>query len=233
MREAKEHRECVGCGSAFIAKRAGPQKYCSQPCAAASIGKVTMPANRSTVARVKLFDIPCENCGVVFQAWKSAKRKFCSSTCSGEVSARKSAITKHKNGWFKSAKPYSKGKASWCEIGGQRFYSRSTWEANYARYLEFQKEHGLIVSWEHEPHTFWFEGIKRGVMSYLPDFKVTLPSGKHEWHEVKGWMDKKSITKIKRMKRYYPNEVLVVIDDKRYRALAKTVKGLVKGWTSK
>lgn len=121
-------------------------------------------------------------------------------------------------------------KSAWVTVGGQRFYARSRWEANYARYLEFQKEHGLISAWEHEPETFWFEKIKRGVRSYLPDFKVTQASGAIEYHEVKGWMDSRSKTKIKRMKKYFPSVVLVVIDSARYRTLSQQLKSIIPGW---
>lgn len=74
------------------------------------------------------------------------------------------------------------------------------------------KEKGLINDWEHEPKTFWFETIKRGVRSYLPDFKVHNPDGTHYWIEVKGYMDQRSRTKIKRFAKYYPDERLVVYD---------------------
>ena len=62
--------------------------------------------------------------------------------------------------WHK--KPSASWKAGWREIGGQRIYARSRWEANYARYLEWLRANGSIAKWEHEPETFWFEGIKRG-----------------------------------------------------------------------
>lgn len=107
-----------------------------------------------------------------------------------------------------------KSTAAWRTIGGKRIYFRSQWEMNYARYLEFLKQKGLIIEWEHEPHTFWFEEIKRGVRSYMPDFKVYDPDGSHYWVEVKGWMDPKSVTKIKRLKKYYPNERLEVVGKK-------------------
>jgi len=60
----------------------------------------------------------------------------------------------------------------WRVIGGIRKYYRSKWEANYARYLEWLKSKGEIQGWLHEPETFWFDGIKRGCLSYLPDFRV-------------------------------------------------------------
>jgi len=100
----------------------------------------------------------------------------------------------------------------WKTIGEKRIYFRSNWEVAYAKYLQFLKEKKLILEWEHEPETFWFENIKRGVRSYLPDFKVTQCDGSYHYVEVKGYMDAKSKTKIKRFKKYYPKEHLVVIE---------------------
>ncbi|TSA40999.1 MAG: hypothetical protein D4R57_01130, partial [Verrucomicrobiales bacterium] len=121
-------------------------------------------------------------------------------------------------------------KAAWRKIGGVKIFARSRWEANYARYLEFLKMRGLILKWEHEPKTFWFEGIKRGVRSYLPDFRVTLLSGAIEWHEVKGWMDSRSKTKIKRMAKYYPKEVLRVYGADWFRKNRIKLRGIIKDW---
>lgn len=121
-------------------------------------------------------------------------------------------------------------KSGWREIGGVRKYFRSRWEANYARYLELLKTRSLLVSWEHEPETFWFDGIKRGCMSYLPDFRIIQADGDVAYHEVKGWMDDRSKTKIKRMAKYFPDVKLVVIDSVAYKALEKSFSGLVDGW---
>src|SRR5215471_1288173 len=58
-------------------------------------------------------------------------------------------------------------------------YFRSSWEANYARYLNFLKSRGEIHDWQYESNTFWFHKIKRGTRSYTPDFKVwQTPEGK-------------------------------------------------------
>ncbi len=124
-------------------------------------------------------------------------------------------------------------KAAWREIGGINKYFRSRWEANYARYLEWLKERGEIKGWRHEPTTFWFEGIKRGCMSYLPDFEVTEMNGDMVYHEVKGWMDDRSVTKIKRMAKYHPKVKLLVIDSKAYRSIEKTMSRVILGWESK
>lgn len=134
------------------------------------------------------------------------------------------------NGNYSVARPKASWKAGWREIGLVKKYYRSRWEANYARYLEWLKELGEIKSWSHEPKIFWFEGIKRGTVSYLPDFCVTENNGSEVYHEVKGWMDKRSLTKLKRMKKYYPNVKLVVIARKEYEAIAKSVSKLIKEW---
>lgn len=118
-------------------------------------------------------------------------------------------------------------KAGWREIGGRRCFFRSKWEANYARYLEWLKARGEILEWEYEPRTFWFEAIKRGVRSYKPDFLVTEKNGQQAWHEVKGWMDARSKTCLKRMAKYYPSERIILIQEKQYRAIISTVARLV------
>lgn len=123
-------------------------------------------------------------------------------------------------------------KGEWREIGGQRKYFRSRWEANYARYLQWLVENGKIKSWEHEPDTFWFEKIKRGVRSYLPDFKVTEINGSVSYHEVKGWMDDRSATKLKRMKKYYPNVSVILVDTEAYNSIKKTMSRIIPGWES-
>lgn len=121
-------------------------------------------------------------------------------------------------------------RAGWREIGGVRKYYRSRWEANYARYLEWLVQKKQIKSWSHESTTFWFEEIKRGVCSYLPDFDVELLDDSIEHHEVKGYMDPKSKTKLKRMARYHPNVKIVLIGAKNYKAIERAVCRLVPGW---
>ncbi len=118
--------------------------------------------------------------------------------------------------------------------GGKRtdlgdVYYRSGWEANYARYLNFLVTQKQIIQWEYEPKTFVFEGVTRGVLTYTPDFLVTEKDGSTVWHEVKGWMDAKSKAKLKRMAKFYPDEVILVVGPEEYRALAKWA-ALIGGW---
>jgi len=123
-------------------------------------------------------------------------------------------------------------KAAWREIGGKKHYYKSIWESNFARYLQFKKEKGQIKDWLYEPKDFWFEEIKRGVRSYKPDFCVEEADGKIIWYEVKGYYDSKSMTKIKRFKKYYPKEMLFLIDADWFFTYGKMYAGLMEWETS-
>ena len=120
--------------------------------------------------------------------------------------------------------------AAWADFGGKKIYYRSLWERNYARFLEYQKQSEMIKDWEHEPQTFWFEEIKRGVRSYLPDFKVIQLDGTHYWVEVKGFYDSKSLTKIKRFRKYYPSESLIIIDAKWFTSNNQKMRMIIPSW---
>jgi predicted nuclease of restriction endonuclease-like RecB superfamily len=118
--------------------------------------------------------------------------------------------------------------AGWAEFpDGKKCYLRSTWELKYAKYLEFLKKHGHIIDWQYEPVTFWFEGIKRGTNNYKPDFQVTMPDQSIYYVEVKGYWDSKSLTKIKRMKKYHPSVNLKTVDKEWFSAMNRKLKGIV------
>lgn len=125
---------------------------------------------------------------------------------------------------------YQKYKGGWAEVGGKRIYFRSKWEINYARYLEWLKFEGAITGWEFEPETFFFEGVRQGHTSYLPDFKVTYPDGTHAWHEVKGWMDAGSKTKLARMAKFYPDEKIYVVDSEVYKDIERQFSHCIPEW---
>ncbi|KKK49962.1 hypothetical protein LCGC14_3129780, partial [marine sediment metagenome] len=109
--------------------------------------------------------------------------------------------------------PYSRCKQGYYEITNKgKMFFRSKWEANYALYLDFLIDHKEIIKWEYEPDSFMFEQIKLGTRSYTPDFKIFNNSGDFEYHEVKGYMDSKSKTKLKRMAKYYPDTKLILIE---------------------
>lgn len=219
----RDKATCQKCGKEFFAPKSQGRKYCSSDCAYKSEERCAWikPKERGQAV--------CKLCGTYFDITRvSGKAEFCSQPCAASFTGR-GTVEKIRKNLFT---PPSRGKSGWLEIGGKRFYARSTWEGNYARYLQFQKEHRLIKEWLHEPETFWFDGIKRGVCSYLPDFKVTKLDESIEFHEVKGWMDPRSITKIKRMAKYHPTIALRVIDAKAYKVLAKQLKNIIPGWVT-
>jgi len=86
---------------------------------------------------------------------------------------------------------------------------RSKMEANVARYYKYFGE--LYI---YEYMEFEFKGIKRGSRFYKPDFYLAVVN---RWVEVKGWFRKTDKTKLKRFKKYYPEEFKIlkfIIPDK-------------------
>lgn len=139
----------------------------------------------------------------------------------------KQRITKIENNTLNPMKnqknPYSRAK------GGKRkdldnIYFRSSWEANIARYYNY-----IGIKWEYEPKTFIFKDITYGSVSYTPDFY--LPE-EDKWIEVKGWMDGKSKTKLKRFKKQYPEEYkkLELIQQKEYNEIKRKMCNIIKNW---
>lgn len=74
---------------------------------------------------------------------------------------------------------------------------RSGWEANVCRWLTHQG-----IEWEYEPIRFEFP-IKKGMKSYTPD--LWLPETE-TWVEVKGHLPSTDKTKLKRFKKYHPED---------------------------
>lgn len=132
-------------------------------------------------------------------------------------------------GFANSINAYSRTKKGRREDLGDVFF-RSSWEANYARYLNHLVATKQITKWEFEPDTFIFEKEIRGAKSYLPDFKVWKLDGTFEYHEIKGWMDAKSKSKLKKFAKYYPAINLVLVDAKEYRKLEKLFKTSLANW---
>lgn len=165
----------------------------------------------------------CVTCGKGFRAnsnldVKRGYGKFCSRKC----------YMVHRSKYNNNTKSYSYAR------GGKRddlgIYVRSSWEANWARYLNFLKKHGEIQDWVYEPETFEFAGIKRGSKFYTPDFLVIEKDGSRVYYEIKGYMDAQSKTKLRRMKKYHPNIKIIVVEKKQYYAVARKVRGLIPNW---
>lgn len=118
-------------------------------------------------------------------------------------------------------------KQFWAIVGDkQPIFFRSSWEFYYSLFLEKLRQERKILDWKHEPKCFWFEGIKRGVRSYLPDFCITHLNGSEEWCEVKGYFDSKSQTKMKRMAKYYPEVNIRLVGSDWFKVNLKSCKAL-------
>lgn len=118
-----------------------------------------------------------------------------------------------------NAENYSRGRGGRRKDLNDRYF-RSSWEANFARYLNFLLKIKSIHKWEYEHDTFYFEKIKRGTRSYTPDFKVWEKADSKPYYvEIKGWMDDKSKTKLKRMQKYYPDVEIRLIQEREYKEI--------------
>jgi hypothetical protein len=88
------------------------------------------------------------------------------------------------------------GKRDDIVVDNKAQFFRSSWEANIARWLIWEKK-----NWKFEPKVFVFEEIKHGTVSYCPDFQL-----ENNWLEIKGMLDGNSQTAIRRFKKFYPEE---------------------------
>ena len=148
----------------------------------------------------------CPKCGRFFEAYPSNNRIYCGVNC-----ARNHRLSLKKRGYSN---------------GGRRpdlknLFFRSSYEANYARWLNLLINNGEIKTWDFEPETFEFKSIKKGVRFYTPDFRIIFGDTHTEYHEVKGWDYPKGITARKRFAKYYPQFKLVLIDKEWFKAAKK------------
>jgi len=122
-------------------------------------------------------------------------------------------------------------------------FFRSGWEADVYRWMRLQKKRGLSicpgripVRIEYEPTTFSFApfGVLKGTVSYTPDFKVTFTDGSYYWIEIKGQLKRVDGTKIRRFKKYYPEEfkklAYITGSDKTKAGNFFRTVGAVHGW---
>lgn len=229
----KKHTEtkCGRCENLFTPK-SSVNAYCSSRCRvmaelasrrvrnAGGVGKGGRNKGKWLVPRKA-----CEACGTLFYAppsgLKRGQHRFCSNGC------RTRDFSMHPERYPQiGSKRGNTGKRP--DLGNQFF--RSSWEANYARYLNWLIGIGEIQSWAYETETYEFVGIKRGTRFYTPDFIIINKLGDTERHELKGYMDQRSRTKLARMAKYYPDIKITLIDKKQYYALAKQVSKCIPNW---
>lgn len=237
---------CLFCGKKYFAypHEKDSSKYCSKDCFLSGHKK----------QRIKKF---CELCGKLIE--EKGRKKFCSQKCADEGNfinrhlLNKCSVCGKEHYSFKY--DFKNGTGRYCSIdcfmkvrtpmtikqsysmanGGKREdlnnqYFRSSWEANYARYLNWLVERGEIAEWKFEPDTFEFTEIKRGNRFYTPDFKITNKDGSIEYHEVKGYMSEDSRIKLKRMAKYFSEIKLILIDKESYKVLSRQLRNIIPNW---
>lgn len=209
---------CKSCGKSFTLTHAsGKGWFCSQHCARSFNGKKSILRARAVYRPLTGKMVGCKACGKEFYKNPKSKQEFCCQKCAIPTIAKKSSSTMVSNGYYKSCKPFSRSKYGWCEVGGKRFFSRSSWERAYARHLQYLKDSFIIKDWSYEPETIKFPENEMLLFSYTPDFYVTTESGM-EIHEVKGWLTVKGKAKLDLMARFFPDRKLIVIGRKWFEA---------------
>ena len=119
-----------------------------------------------------------------------------------------------------ASRTYTKG------IGGIRpdigHYVRSSWEANFARYLIFTKQ-----EYEFEPNIFNLIDDKNTI-HYKPDFKTG-----ETYFEIKGWWTDRSKKIRELMKQQYPEIEIKYISELEYNAIQLAFAPLIPSWEKK
>lgn len=211
---------CSQCGKIFRPRRA-TSKVCSTECAKAALkGRSLSASHKLSVALATKAAMQRPE----VQA-KIHKEKNISPESKKRTARRLSNHFKGKTpANLRRPGKYGNVIRGWYNINGKVIFLRSKWEANYAVYLDYLISRGQVVSWEYEVKRFIFEKIQFGTRSYEPDFKVTFPDGHYEWHEIKGWMTRKSKTQLKRMAKYFPDEIIFLVEKPQYTAVLDAMK---------
>jgi len=108
-------------------------------------------------------------------------------------------------------------------------YVKSSWEANYARYLQCLKNKKTINHFEYEHRIFNFSDNEYNIMSYTPDFLV-IKDGEEIYHEVKGNHNKRSKQRMEIFYNQYPDVKIKLILPEDYYKINKEYKKIISGW---
>jgi hypothetical protein len=99
------------------------------------------------------------------------------------------------------------------------FYVRSSWEANFARYLLHEGK-----AFEYEPDSF----VLKNGRTYTPDFKVA-----DSYYEVKGWWTPQAKEKFANFKNEYPDIRIEIVDEFSYNDLCGRYSSIIQNWEDK
>lgn len=103
----------------------------------------------------------------------------------------------------------------WTDCRGRVWVFKSSWELKYAQWLDEQS-----FEWDYEPCKFGLIKCR----CYTPDFRVRVDDHV-EYHEVKGWLDKRTMNRLEEFMEMHADKVLRVIGPRDMVGL-----GLIEGW---
>lgn len=122
---------------------------------------------------------------------------------------------------------YTRGIESNVSFGEKEYRFRSSWERNFAFYMEYIKCKREIKDWYYESEIFSFPQNEYGFKTYKPDFKIVHNDGSVEYIELKGWVNKKALDKMELMARYFPEVKIELYDGDKYNEIKKKYSHLV------
>lgn len=161
----------------------------------------------------------CQCCGRMMELPHSHPNKTCSRSCAAKLRMRGEHIFSRCNFGRR------------IDLNNQFF--RSTYEANYARYLNYVIANSLlrIISWQYEPDTFKFPKATDTPKQYTPDFKVFYENYHCQYHEVKGWDYPKGIKAREKFSKYFPKLKLILIGEDFFaNAVKDGLSKLIPNW---
>lgn len=161
----------------------------------------------TTLRTNKVKRLNCSKCGKHIGYGTKATKVSCIQCFSGKKTPKKQITASS------SYAKTKKGKRA--DLGEDVF--KSSYEANTARWL---KLNGVQYIYEEKAFLFNKELLQKGPFLYTPDFFLKSPLKGHESKtiiEVKGYFDPSSRAKIRRLKKYYPEEFkqLLIIANKK------------------
>jgi hypothetical protein len=213
---------CVVCGKEIVVTKEHSKSqgtYCSKKCLGLGY-QTSLLGPKNPNWRGGEEAIICKNCGQPFivQHTFIKQRIFCSDSCR---SAWNVIYRKNQNGRRSKV-----GKRE--DLNG--LFVRSSWEANYARYLNYLIETHEIINWDYEIDKFIITNWAGKQKFYIPDFKIIKTDMSIEYHEVKGYMDKDSQYKLDKMNTEHPDVKLILVNKQSYRQLETQYKDIIPKW---
>lgn len=109
-------------------------------------------------------------------------------------------------------------------IEGRVFNFRSTWEYNYALYLQYLTKLGVLKEWGYEAMFLRYKVPKHyKIKGYLTDFTFKKTGeDKTIFVEIKGRMDSRSRFILQGLSKHHPNVNVFVIRQQQYYKIIKS-----------